>query len=134
MLPLSATSDNTLRQNFTITNEYYDWDSTFKDPELWGSDALNQSIEIVLTTEPGERLFNVNFGSPLYSILFENTPYVPSMMEGVFDVIEYWVPIKIDRQNTDIQIDPDNNSISFKIPYVSNNGTITGYFSRRIYK
>lgn len=132
MLDLSANSDFSTTADFTIENEYYDWDATFTDKELWGADAINQSIEMVLTTEPQERLFNIGFGSPLFNILFENSNNVTALMENVFDVIEYWVPIQIARGDTDIQVDPDAHVITFKIPYISNNGTITGYFARKI--
>lgn len=132
MLELSANPDYTTKETLDITNEYYDWDVSFHDKELWGADAINQSIELLLTTEPQERLFNLSFGTPLFALLFENGGNVNAIMDTVFTNIEYWIPITIDRTNTDVQIDPDNHSVSFKIPYVSNNGTIVGYFARRL--
>lgn len=133
MLELSANSDYTTKDTFKLTNEYYDWDSTFSSTELWGADALNQSIEMVLTTEPQERLFNLNFGTPLYALLFENEGDVTTIMDNVFTNIEYWVPIKIDRSRTNVQVDADNHAVSFQIPYVSNNGVISGLFARRLH-
>lgn len=132
MLELSANPDISTTENIAITNEYYDWDATFTDKEIWGEDAINQSIEMVLTTEPQERLFNIGFGSPLFGLVFENEETVRNNMDGVFDIIEYWVPIKISRSNADIEVNTDEHAISFKIPYVSNNGTIVGYFARKI--
>ena len=116
MYSVSANQDYATTANFNIDNEYYDWDASFQAKEIWGADALNQSIEMVLTTEPQERLFNLDFGSPLFAIIFENANMVSSVMDKVFDVIEYWVPIKIDRSKTDIQIDEDNHEISLKRP------------------
>ena len=64
--------------------------------------------------------------------------YVPifsqldTIMEVVFDTIEFWVPVRIDRSNAEIEADQDNNALLFRIPYVSNNGMIQGIFARRI--
>lgn len=134
MLALSANSDYLSNENFSLTNEYYDWDSSFHDNEIWGADSLNQSIEMVLTTEPQERLFNPLFGTPLFNLLFENSSNIESVMPYVYDTIEMWVPIKVDRENTKVQVDPNAQSISFQIPYTSNNGVIAGIFGRRIYR
>ena len=134
MLPLSANSDYLSNDNFSLANEYYDWDTMFHDNEIWGADSLNQSIEMVLTTEPQERLFNPSFGTPLFNLLFENSSNIESLMPTVYDTIETWVPIKIDRSKTNVQVDANAQSISFQIPYTSNNGVIAGIFGRRIYR
>ena len=42
----------------------------------------------------------------------------------VFDQIEYWVPVSIYRDNAEIQTIPNEHSVHFKIPYVSNDGKI----------
>jgi hypothetical protein len=89
-------------------------------------------IEMVIVTEPFERLFNLAFGSPLYQILFDNFSNLDTIISTVFDTIEYWVPVTIDRSNAEIEADPDNNTLLFKIPYVSTNGLIKGIFARRI--
>ena len=72
MLSLSANSDYNRIGTTTVANEYYDWSNTTDTGEVWGKQALDQMIENVLMTEPFERLFNLDFGSPLYEILFEN--------------------------------------------------------------
>jgi phage baseplate assembly protein W len=134
MLALSANSDYLSNDNFSLTNEYYDWDAMFHDNEIWGMDSLNQSIEMVLTTEPQERLFNPTFGTPLFNLLFENSSNIDNIMPYVYDTIEVWVPVKIDRANTKVSVDPNAQCVSFQIPYVSNNGVIAGIFGRRIYR
>lgn len=89
---------------------------------------------MVLTTEPQERLFNPTFGTPLFNLLFENSSNIQNIMTYVYDTIETWVPIQIDRNNTNVQIDPNKQVVSFQIPYTSNNGVIAGIFGRRIYR
>lgn len=134
MLELDKNPDYKRRHDFTQPNEYYDWDIQFQGRDLWGKYALDQMIENVLLTEPQERLFNLSYGTPLYELLFQNISDVYTIMPQIFDIIEYWVPIKIDRSAANITTDPDNNSISFQISYVSNNGLCGGVFARRLIK
>ena len=134
MLSLSANPDFSTLSNASVVNPYYDLDGLGEKTELWGKEALDQMIENVILTEPFERLFNLAYGSPVYLLLFENFARMDELMPQVFDAIEYWVPIKIDRTNADIEKDEINHVLLFKIPYVSNNGMITGIFARRIKK
>lgn len=132
MLDLNKNSDYTWLDNGKIDSEYYDLNADLEQGELWNKDALDQMIEMVIVTEPFERLFNLSFGSPLYQVLFNNFSQLDTMMDAVFDTIEFWVPIKIDRSNAQVEADQDNNALLFQIPYVSNNGVISGIFARRI--
>ena len=132
MLDLDKNSDYIWLHNGKINSEYYDLAADLENVELWNKDALDQMIEMVIVTEPFERLFNLAFGSPLYQILFDNFSNLDAIISTVFDTIEYWVPVTIDRSNAEIEADPDNNTLLFKIPYVSTNGLIKGIFARRI--
>jgi hypothetical protein len=132
MLDLNKNPDFARFDTATIDSEYYDLDKDLTGIQLWNKDALDQMIEMVLLTEPQERLFNLAFGSPIYQILFDNFSQVDSIMDTIFDVIEHWVPITIDRNNADVEQDIDNNALIFKIPYISNNGIIRGLFARKV--
>lgn len=132
MLDLDKNSDYTWLHNGKIDSEYYDLDASIENTEIWNKNALDQMIEMVITTEPFERLFNLSFGSPLYQVLFENFSQLDSVMSVVFDTIEYWVPVTIDRSEAQVEADPDNNTLTFRIPYVSSNGLIRGIFARRL--
>lgn len=132
MLSLSANSDFNSLEQAKFDNPYYDWDGLLEQTEIHGTDVIDQMIEQVLLTEPHERLFNLSFGSPIYKILFENMTNVNALMENVYDIIERWVPIHIDRNNCDIEADPDNHAIAFQLPYITVDGLITGVFKRRI--
>lgn len=132
MLDLSKNPDFARFDTATIDSEYYDLDKDLTGTQLWNKDALDQMIEMVLLTEPQERLFNLAFGSPIYQILFDNFSQVDSIMDTIFDVIEHWVPITIDRNGADVEQDIDNNALIFKIPYISNNGIIRGLFARKV--
>ena len=134
MLELSANPDFLKHDTGTIEHEYYDLDGTNESTELWGAAALDQMIENVLLTEKFERLFNLSFSSPIYEVLFQNFDKADFYANTIFDIIEYWVPIKIDRANTKIEQIPEKNALAFQLPYVSNNGQIVSCFARRISK
>lgn len=136
MLPLSANPDFKNLGEQKIVNPYYDinGDKLSKQIEIYGSEALDQAIEAVLCTEPYERIFNLGFSSPLYKILFENHTQIDGLMTTVFDEIEFWVPVTIVRDETNIELIPNEHSVSFQIPYVSNDGKIAHVFNRIIGK
>ena len=136
MLPLSANPDFKDLGELKSPNPYYDLngDKLSEHIEIYGADALDQMIEAVLCTEPYERIFNLSFSSPLYRVLFENHTQIDSLINMVFDQIEYWVPVSIYRDNAEIQTIPNEHAVHFKIPYVSNNGKITHIFNRIISK
>lgn len=135
MLPLSANPDFKSRQD-KIVNPFYDLngDNIGNEVEIYGYDALDQSIEMVLCTEKYERLFNLNLCSPVQDILFENVNDVDDLVSNIFDQIEYWVPISIIRKDADIEYNPSEHTIKFKIPYISNDGQIYHVFNRLITK
>lgn len=132
MLDLNKNPDFATLDTALITSEYYDLDKEIDGTQVWNKDALDQMIEMVLLTEPQERLFNLSFGSPIYRVLFENFSQADTLMGTIFDIIEHWVPITISRGQAEVEQDPDNNALIFKIPYVSNNGLISGYFARKV--
>ena len=136
MLPLSANPDFQNLGESKSVNPFYDinGDLLSDKVEVYGSEALDQAIEMVLCTEPMERIFNPSLCSPFYKILFENHTQVNAILPDVFDQIEYWVPIKIYRNNVNLEIDESNHSINLQIPYISNDGTIKHIFSRVISK
>lgn len=136
MLSLSANPDFKDIDTAKIVNAYYDinGENIGTKIDVYGSDALDQAIEMVLCTEPYERLFNVSLSSPLYQILFQNIGDVDSIMSTVFDQIEFWVPVVIDRANAEIEAIDSEHTLRFKIPYVSNNGRIIHTFNRIIGK
>jgi phage baseplate assembly protein W len=136
MLPLSANPDFQNLGEQRIPNPYYDinGDKISKHVEVYGSEALDQAIEAILCTEPRERIFNLAFSSPLYSLLFENHTQMEGLMATVFDQIEYWVPITIFRDKAEVVISSSEHSVSFQIPYISNDGKIAHIFNRVISK
>lgn len=136
MLPLSANPDFKNIEDSKISNPYYDInaENIGTKIDVYGSIALDQAIEMVLCTEKFERLFNVSLSSPLYQILFQNNTDINGLISTIFDQIEFWVPVVIDRNNAEVEYIQENYAIRFKIPYISRDGRIVHTFNRVISK
>lgn len=134
MLPLSANSDFKNLGKQTAPSTYYDINADIneKTAEVYKTDAIDQMIENVILTEPWERLFNLDFWSPFYKLLFENTNNAEDVINETFNTIEYWTGITIDRANADINIDDAKHEVSLRIPYVYEDNGMGHYavFSR----
>lgn len=133
MLPLSANNDFK-NQGAKRENPWRDINGegfTHK-AEVYGTDAIDQSIEAVIVTEPFERLFNPEFSSPFYKLLFQNESDADAIVEEVFNKIEMWCSVAIVRDEAEVDIDSARHVVSLKIPYLYNNGKSKGIFSRAI--
>lgn len=118
MLPLSANSDF-IEYGAAGENPYRDinGDDISTKVEIYGTDAIDQAIESVIVTEPYERLFNVEFWSPFYRLLFQNESDAGTVIEEVFQMIEKWVNVRIDRENAKVNVDSYNRAVALYIPY-----------------
>ena len=133
MLPLSANSDFKNINNYVIDNPYIDINGKSPDGVVYGVDALDQAIEAVICTMPGERLFNLTFYSPLYDILYNN--YVnEQIVEQIYNKIEEFVPVRILRERSKIYFDSKTHTLNTNIPYMSMDGRIVSEFKRRLKK
>ena len=131
MLPISANSNfKTVSNPGTIVNPYIDINSRSCNEDLFGVNAINQAIENVICTMPGECLFNSLLYSPLYEILFDN--YTDGLEEQIFSKIELFVPIRIDRKAAQFEFNPAEHTLRISIPWASNDGTLKSIFKRYI--
>ena len=136
MFDLSANPDFKNVEDAKIVNPYYDinGEKIATQIDVYGTDALDQAIEMVLCTEPYERLFNLSLSSPLYQVLFQNSTDIDTILSSIFDQIEFWVPVVIDRDNAEVENLVAEHALRFKIPYVSSNGRLAHTFNRIIGK
>lgn len=130
MLPLSANGDFKTVENHEIINPFIDMNAKQCDSIVYGEDAINQSIENVICTMPGECLFNLALHSPLYEILFDN--YYSGIEEKIFTQIELFTGIRINRTEAYIDYDAANHVLSISFPYTTSNGLISSVFKRVI--
>lgn len=118
MLPLSANND--FKDYGAVgENPYRDinGDDLSVQSEVYGTDALDQAIEAVIVTEPYERLFNIDFWSPFYRLLFQNEGDGERIVEEVFQMIEKWVGVRIDRENANVEVRSFEHAVVLRIPY-----------------
>lgn len=131
MLPISANSNfGTVTRQNTEYNAYIDINGRSCDEDLYGSAAINQAIENILCTMPGECLFNVALYSPLYEILFNN--YTSGLEEQIFSKVEMFVPVQISRESAQFEFDASSHVLYVSFPWVTRDGLMAGVFKRHI--
>ena len=98
--------------------------------EISGLQTIKESIENIILTSPGELLFEPSFGSGIIKYLFGNFNTNTRLIENVvIKAIEDWEPrIFIVREDSFINIDVDNHSISLNLSYIiKSNGQVDTY-------
>lgn len=131
MLPITANSNfGTVTQQKAVYNTHADLNGRCCNEDLYGTAAINQAIENVICTMPGECLFNVALYSPLYEILFNN--YTDGLEEQIFSKIELFVNVTIDRANAQFEFDSSSHVLYISFPWATNDGQLAGIFRRHI--
>lgn len=102
--------------------------------EVYNEDAINVSINNILSTIFTERLFKAEFGSSLQLILFESittTKQLEYILDSIVSSLKQWEPRIIVLENECVaNFDPDIYVLSLKIPYIiKKSGIINSYES-----
>jgi hypothetical protein len=81
-------------------------------------EAVKGSIDNILRTSPGERVFLPQFALGLKNFVFEpiNKRLLDKFASQIKDKIEIWDP-RVSVQGVDFQSDPDNNLISLTVRF-----------------
>ena len=80
------------------------------------SDQVKSNLINVLLTEPGERIYEPNFGVGLKKLLFENQIKEDELEGRIKDQSALYVP-EIDITNLVIQLIPDSHTLYVRITY-----------------
>ncbi len=85
---------------------------------LKNENAIARSIKNIVFTEPGEKFFNPDFGSKLYSVLFENIDDISAIKikDQIKQSIRNFEP-RVDLIEVEVFPDFDNNGFDVKIIY-----------------
>ena len=85
---------------------------------LTDTGAIARSIRNIVFTSPGEKFFNPDFGSKLYSILFENIDDISAIKikDQIEQSIKNFEP-RVDLVEVEVFPDFDNNGFDVKITY-----------------
>jgi len=104
-------------------------------PEITNEQVINQSIEMILATTYGSRLFNLSFGSNFSLKLFSNMTManLEDFLDDTVSSIERFEDrITIIKQGVSLVSDISNGTVRLTIPYVIKPRNITGEFSKLI--
>jgi phage baseplate assembly protein W len=105
--------------------------------DVYDFDVINQSIENILSTYFGERLFNPYFGSTLGKQLFQAMDSKllngDAILKTLIDEILIWEDrvVFIDSMSR-VTASPDNNSIVLELTYALKKTGIRNTFKRKI--
>ena len=103
--------------------------------EIYDTEVINQSIEMILTTMYNERLFNTSFGSTLPGYLFEtiNEQSGEKLLDDCVKAVSTWEDrVAVISQLATLQIIPDQNAIILNLPYVIKQNGTTSNFVKKI--
>lgn len=103
--------------------------------EIVDEEVISQSIELILATGYGERLFNPTFGSPLYSILFDHLDEFTAekLIDDCISAINKWEDrIMVISTETKVEILDNENSIILTIPYIIKQTNKASIFEKQI--
>lgn len=123
-------------------NKYFDKNyaldiskKTITEMDVIDKAAINQSIESILMTDKGERVFEPTFGSFLSNIVFEklNQNSAETLLDEIIKLIlRYEKRINIITNLCRMSISSSNHSLDLKIVYVINSDQSPGQFNKKI--
>lgn len=103
--------------------------------EVFDDQAINVSIQNILSTLFGQRLFIPNFGSSLPLILFENIneSNAQDIYNNIISAIETWeTRIVVDKKNSFINVLVDQNALELNIQYYIKRTNVLTTFKRKV--
>jgi len=103
--------------------------------EIYDADVINQSIEMILSTSYGERLFMPFFGSEVPLLLWEqlSTSDETEVLRKIVESVQLWENrITIIESQSSVEILHNENALNVNIYYVINKLNITSTFKRKL--
>jgi len=96
--------------------------------------TISQSILNILSTMPGERLFNVSFGCNLNKYLWENFNNQAGLKRDIKNALITYDPrIDVPAEGVSVYFDEPNNAIDIEITYLIKATTEWQTWSERLY-
>ncbi len=89
--------------------------------DVYDSQALLQSVENIILTIPGERVFQLDFGSPLMTTTFRNINEQNGerLLDAIIDAINKFEPrVRVISSKCVLQLIPSQNSLNIEIPFI----------------
>lgn len=108
---------------------------TISKGQVSDEDVLKQSIENILGTCLGERLFNLSFGCPLMIRIFEigDAKAGNQLIDDIVRAIKYWDNrVTLIESDIRLNIDLNNHSAFISIPFIINATGLKSVFQKKI--
>jgi phage baseplate assembly protein W len=107
-----------------------------RDGNVINEDAISQSIEMIIATTPGERLFKPEFGTLTWATLFED--FTVAGGERLIDDIvaairKYEDRVEVLESDITLQMNQNENSMLLSIPYVIKRNGKVSRFDKKIF-
>ena len=103
--------------------------------EIWDVDCINQSIELIIGTYPGERLFEPQFGLGLQYRIFNiaSPEEAEALLEVVANALKVWED-RITVLESDMRViaNVDQHSVILIIPYQVKRNKIKSVFKKKL--
>ena len=103
--------------------------------EIVNEDVINQSIEMIIATIRGQRLFLPSFASDFSRRIFDimDDTFYENLLDDTLLAIKKWEDrIVVLEDDVRLSINPDNNSASITIPYIIKQRGIKAEFKKKI--
>lgn len=115
----------------------YDISTSLRRGEELNRNAIRQSISNILGVIPGERLFNLGFGTTLWSHIFNynlTEVYRQKITDTLIrDILRWEDRITINRNEIDIKLDYDKKSVELFIPFRIKNSSMNDVWHNIIF-
>tara|TARA_B100001250_G_C19626992_1_gene711993 strand:+ start:388 stop:756 length:369 start_codon:yes stop_codon:yes gene_type:complete len=82
-------------------------------------DAVKQNLKMLILTNPGERIMDPDFGVGIITYLFSNFSenIQATLNQKIYSQVQTYMPSIEITDITFVVLDPDTNSVSFRIIY-----------------
>ena len=103
--------------------------------EIKDVDVINQSIEMILATIPGERVFNPSFGFGLQQRIFNimSIDQAESILDEIVEVLKRWEDrITVVADQMRFIANTDSGTAIIIIPYIVNLNKVRSVFKKKI--
>lgn len=114
----------------------YDIDKNpISNGEIWDVNVINQSIEMILGTMYGERLFNPSFGFGLQNRIFElfSQNEAEGLLDEITEALKKWEDrITVVESEMRVISDVDRHYIILIIPYIIKRVNIKSVFKKKL--
>lgn len=125
-----------MSDRFTITDYAIDLSkNALTISDAYDSAAILQSIENILLTVPGERVFEPEFGSPLMSIVFRNITSESGerLLDSLIAAVNKYEPrITIISKDCRLNVNTKENSLSLSFPFIINKSLIKSTYTKKL--